>query len=893
MTDAHNLLTLLKFRYRSEVLISHPMKSIRIQIFAMLALLLIAGGCNTTGKPQKDKYDQQLKDGWRIESSAKVNATGDIISRQDYDASKWFGTTVPATVMGALIANNEYPGIFMGDNINLVDTSRFRIPWWYRNEFMVEDAAKNTQLVFEGINYRANIWLNGIKVASADTLFGGFRIFRLDVSEFITDGINILAAEVIHQRPDEPSVGFVDWAPMPPDRLMGLWRPVKIRQSGTARLDNIFVEPKIDKEGYRKAELRISADAVNNTSETVDATVKGKIENIVFEKKIKLKPGEKQKVVFSAPEFPQLVIENPRLWWTHDMGKPELYELTLNIATGNRISYSKATRFGIREVEDYLNAGGHRGYKLNGVEVLIKGGGWVDGMFLDDTEEKVKAQMEYAMHANMNTIRLEGFWGNSERFYELADELGLLLMAGWSCQWEWGGYLDKPEDDFMSIRTPEDIELILNYTRDHVTWLRNHPGIFVWVMGSDKLPRPELEEKYYTLFDELDPTRPLLMSCKGLTSVISGKTAVKMNGPYDYISPNYWYTDTVNGGAFGFNTETGPGPQVPSLEVLKTMIPEDKLWPVNDIWSFHCGRGAFRTLDRYIVAFNNRYGEQDNVEDFTFKSQASNLEAMRAMFEAFAINRSNTTGIIQWMYNSAWPKLIWQLWDYNLLPNASFYGARIGARQVSIAYNYGDNSVYVTNLTSGDINDYKASIKIYSLDGKVLEEREESASVRANSSLKVCTLPADKDYSKVYFLKLKLNGDEDNEVADNFYWLSTKKDMPDFKNTTWFYTPLKEYADFRDLDKLPKVKAEIESSVANTGDDYEITVNLNNPGDNIAFLIELGVAGDRSEKSIVPVLWDDNYISLLPGEKRVVKARFSAAALKGEKPVFNYKGWNL
>jgi exo-1,4-beta-D-glucosaminidase len=869
------------------------MKNIKIQIITLFTLLIFANGCTNADKSHSVDFDLQLKDGWTVESSAKVDASGDIISKSGFDASKWYKTSVPSTVMAALIANKEYPDIFMGDNINLVDTARFRNSWWYRKEFAVENANENTELVFEGINYRANIWLNGKKIASADTLFGGFRIFKLDVSEFIAEGNNALALEVFKPRPDEPSVGFVDWAPMPPDRLMGLWRPVKIRRSGTTRLDNIFVVSKIDKNGFKKADLQISTEAVNNTSKAVKAIIKGKIENISFEKKISLGPKEKKQVVFNSSEFPQLKIENPRLWWTHDLGKPELYELVLDIETGNKVSYMKTTRFGIREVADYFNAGGHRGYKLNGVEVLIKGGGWVDGMFLNDTEEKVKAEMEYARHANMNTIRLEGFWGNGERFYELADELGLLIMAGWSCQWEWGGYLDKPEDDFMSIRTPEDIKLILNYTRDHVNWLRNHPSIFVWVMGSDKLPRPELEEKYYTLFKELDPSRPLLMSCKGQTSIISGKSAVKMNGPYDYISPNYWYIDTVNGGAFGFNTETGPGPQVPSLEVVKTMIPEDKLWPVNDMWSFHCGRGAFKTLDRYIIAFNNRYGEQSNVEDFTFKSQASNLEAMRAMFEAFAINRSNTTGIIQWMYNSAWPKLIWQFWDYNLLPNASFYGAKLGARPVNIAYNYGDNSVYVTNLTPGDISNYKASIKVYSFDGKIIDEKIETASLKANTSLKVYSLPAGKPYSKVYFLKLNLAGEQGNVVADNFYWLSTKKDVPDFKNTTWFYTPISEYADFKDLNKLPKVKAGIASSIKEENGEYEVSVNLNNPGNNIAFLIELGVVGDKSGKSIVPILWDDNYFSLVPKESRVVKARFTAAALKGEKPVFKYKGWNI
>jgi len=445
----------------------------------------------------------------------------------------------------------------------------------------------------------------------------------------------------------------------------------------------------------------------------------------------------------------------------------------------------------------------------------------------------------------------------------------------------------------MSIRTPEDIDLILKYTNDHVKWLRNHPSLYVWVLGSDKLPNPKLEEKYYPLFRELDPSRPLLMSCKAKTSTISGKSGVKMYGPYDYVSPNYWYLDKENGGAYGFNTETGPGPQVPSLEVLKSMIPEDKLWPVNEMWSFHCGRGAFKTLDRYITAFNKRYGKQNNAEDFTFKSQASNLEAMRAMFEAFAINRSNTTGIIQWMYNSAWPKLIWQFWDYNLLPNGAFYGARKGARNLNLSYNYGDNSVYAVNLTASAKSNLHADIKIFNLNGKLIGEKKETAALEPNSSKMLYTLPADLQYSRVYFLKLQLSDDTNNIIADNFYWLSTKPDVPDFKNTTWFYTPMAEYADFTDLDRLPDVKIVPENSITNVNDKYEVIVKLNNPDENIAFLIELRIEGEKSGKSLVPIIWDDNYVSLVPGESKEIRASFPASAMDGDKPVFRYKGWNV
>jgi exo-1,4-beta-D-glucosaminidase len=862
--------------------------------FVILSLLTgLLNGCKTNSNTTPVVFNQELREGWSIASSADVKLRGDVISHAGFDVTKWYKTTVPSTVMAALVANNEYPDIFMGDNINMVDTARFRTSWWYRNEFRIDDPSKNTELVFEGINYRANVWINGVRIAAADTLFGGFRIFKINISENVIQGENVLAVEVFNQKKDEPSIGFVDWAPMSPDRELGLWRPVKIVTSGKALLDNAFVVSKIDKKEFREADLQVTVEAVNNTSGQLKAIVKGTIENIRFEKMVTLKPGERQLVVFSSQDFPQLKIINPRIWWTHELGKPELYNMNLDILTGGEISYSITTRFGIREVADYINEQGHRGYILNGVKLLIKGGGWVDGLFLNDSEEKVKAQMEYVIHANMNTIRLEGFWGNSERLYELADELGLLLMTGWSCQWEWNGYLAKPEDDFMSIRTPEDIKLIVNYTRDHVYWLRNHPSIFVWVMGSDKLPRPELEMKYDSLFKIIDPSRPVLKSCKEHTSTISGKTGIKMRGPYEYVSPNYWYIDTLNGGAFGFNSETGPGPQVPSLEVLKSMIPEEKLWPVNDMWNFHCGRNEFQTIERYLKAFNNRYGKQSNPGDFTFKSQASNLEAMRAMFEAFAVNRSKTTGIIQWMYNSAWPKLIWQFWDYNLMPNGAFYGARIGARQVNIAYNYGDNSVWIANLKNTPLSNLSAEIKVFNFDGRLVEEKKVNAKVQSDGSEKIFSLPGSKPYSNVYFLDLKLYDQQGGLIAGNFYWLSRKEDISDFKNTDWYYTPLSGYADFTDLNKLPPVKIEVDDSIVNSNDEYEITVKLHNPDKGIAFLIEINVICEKSGKSVVPILWDDNYVSLTPGETKVVTGRFPVSALKGEKPVFRYKGWNV
>jgi exo-1,4-beta-D-glucosaminidase len=243
-------------------------------------------------------------------------------------------------------------------------------------------------------------------------------------------------------------------------------------------------------------------------------------------------------------------------------------------------------------------------------------------LLLDEDADKVKAQVDYVRAMNLNTIRLEGVWGSSQRLYDLADENGLLIMVGWSCQWEWQDYLGKKTDEhFGGLLSDADMELATNYLHDQVLWLRNHPSIYVWVLGSDMLPRPALEKKYDSLLAVIDPTRPTLKTCGDEASTVSGPSAVKMNGPYEYVTPDYWYLDTKNGGAFGFNTETGPGPQPPPLETLKRMFPEEKLWPINDFWNFHSGRGHFKDIKRYLLAFNIRYGEATNAEEFAIKSR--------------------------------------------------------------------------------------------------------------------------------------------------------------------------------------------------------------------------------------------------------------------------------
>jgi exo-1,4-beta-D-glucosaminidase len=382
------------------------------------------------------------------------------------------------------------------------------------------------------------------------------------------------------------------------------------------------------------------------------------------------------------------------------------------------------------------------------------------------------------------------------------------------------------------------------------------------------------------------------MAAKGLRSEISGETAVKMNGPYDYVPPVYWFEDTKNGGAFGFNTETGPGPQPPPLESLKKMLPEKDLWPINEVWNYHCARGEFNTLDRYNEALNKRYGKVKGLDDFGRKAQAANYEAMRAMFEAFAAHRPVSTGVIQWMLNAAWPKLYWQLYDYYLMPNGAFYGAKKGSAPVHILHHPVNNGIYIINDRLGHLSGGKAHIRMFDLRSREIFTDVKDVEVAPNSAARIGELPAIEGIP-VYFLDLKLEDNAGGLIAQNFYWLSVKKDVMNYAATEWFVTPIKEFADLTALEKLPPVSLRVVSAFEQSGPEQVVRVSLQNPGDGIAFFIQLSVVGRESGRSALPIYWEDNCVSLLPGESRTLSATFSAADLRGEVPVLQVDGWNL
>lgn len=849
-------------------------------------------------------FKQTLDNNWLLQSSENIQLSGVDLSSSENEKSDWHRTQVPSTVLATLLANNVYSDLYVGMNLETVDKDQFKVPWWYYTEFEIteEQLSKVVRLQFDGINYKANVWINGQQVADTGAINGAYRRTLFNIADTVQVGKNRLAIELIPPKPGDYSIGFVDWNVTPPDRNMGIFREVSLLFTDAISIDDPIVNSNLDVKTLQFATLNLSTGLTNHSSQSVTGILQCSFDNVVVSKEITILPNTSIQEEFTANEFEELKIANPKLWWPNGWGEPNLYKMELSFEINNTISDKKSIRFGIRLVEDYINEDGHKGFKINGKEILIKGAGWTDDLLLQDTHESLANQVAYVKHMGLNCIRLEGIWGKDQKLYDLCDENGILMMVGWSCHWEHEDYLGKPVDErYGGAVNEEDINLLAEYWEDQLIWLRQHPSIFVWNVGSDKVPHPELEKKYLTIFDKVDKTRPYLNSTGGVgseqgivtstevVSEISGSSGMKMLGPYAYTPPMYWYSNQHLGGAYGFNTETCPGANVPTLASLKKMLPEANQWPIDDVWEYHCGSNAFATLDRVNMAIEHRYGKPASLEDYAFKSQLLNYELMRPMFEAFVAHQHKSTGIIQWMLNSAWPSMYWQLYDSYLQPTGAFYGAKKALRPTHAIYRYGMSDIFLSNCGLEKSEMLTVKIRILDLKAKEIYTDIWEGSMDCCTAARIKAIPEIAFSTSVLFLDLRVYNANGVEIDNNLYWIAQKKDVLDYqagKELHWeYYTPTKQYADFKALSRLNEVELEYDYAF----EDGEIRLTVNNLSEHIAFFIHFEVLDVESHQPVLPVFWDDNYISLLPGEGRTYYARIKS----GVKPLVKVNGWNI
>jgi exo-1,4-beta-D-glucosaminidase len=857
-----------------------------------------------------------LREHWALQSSAKVDAKGEIISTAAFVPRGWHDATVPTTVVAALVRDKSLPDPFFAmnlrqfpgvtypiggnfSNIAMQPDSPYAVSWWYRKQFIAPASynGRTVWLNFKGINYRANVWLNGKQIADSNDIAGAWRTYELNVTGALKPGSeNILAVQVFAPTENDLAITFVDWNPAPPDKNMGLWREVYLTTSGPVALRYPAVVSKLNLPIDNSAQLTVAAQLKNSTDHVVKGKLKGQIESVTFEQGVELAANETKDVTFTPDRYSQLVIANPRLWWPAQMGTPNLYPLTMELEIDGVISDRSQTEFGIRQITSELNSTGGRAFHINGKNILIRGGGWTPDMMLREDSQRLHDELRYVRDMGLNTVRLEGKLETQE-FFDLADHEGILVMAGWCCCdfWErWARW------------KPQDFEIAQQSLRDQMYRLRSHPSLVMWLNGSDNPPPPDVEQMYLDIEKQLLWPNPIVSSATGKTTTVTGDSGVKMTGPYEYVAPSYWEQDTPQGepnrkqcnpggcgGAYGFNSETSMGPAVPPIESIRAMVGNDHLWPINDVWNYHAGGGEFKTIQVFSDALANRYGKSDSAEDFAAKSQLQTYEGVRAMYEAYSRNKYQSTGVIQWMLNNAWPSMIWHLYDYYLRPGGGYFGAKRAMEGLHPVYGYDDRSIWLVSSHYEDAKGLKLTTKIYNLDMSEKFSREDSVDAPADSTAKIFTLPEVENLSAVYFAALRLTDSAGKLVGSNFYWLSTKPETIDWAKSTWWTTPTESFADYSALAQLPKLKLKVTARTEHKGQDSITRVTIENPSRSLAFFVRLKINKGENGEEVLPVIWEDNYISLLPGEKRELTATFRSSDLGTAKPVVGVSGWNV
>jgi exo-1,4-beta-D-glucosaminidase len=323
------------------------------------------------------------------------------------------------------------------------------------------------------------------------------------------------------------------------------------------------------------------------------------------------------------------------------------------------------------------------------------------------------------------------------------------------------------------------------------------------------------------------------------------------------------------------------------------MLPEDKLWPINDFWLFHGGRGKFKALDRYNEAMDRRLGPASDLEDYLRKAQFLNYEGMRAMFEAFVANKPKATGVIQWMLNAAWPKLWWQLYDYFLQPNGAFYGARKAGEPVHVLYNYGTGEIVAANSSSTAAPKLKATIRVLDFGLKETIAKTVEFGLLADEVKTIDVLRPSGELTPTYFLDLRVFREKDKLVDANFYCLSKKPETLDAANATWYVTPVKDFADLTALGGLKQVALKVKGKFSQDGPSTKVSVELENPSPDLALMVEIRVVREATDEPVLPIYLDDNYVTLLPKETRKIAGLFATEDLTGETPAVRIRGWNV
>jgi hypothetical protein len=857
---------------------------------------------------REDEYI--LNGGWEMAEGTKVIGADQPLFSASFNTADWYNATVPGTVLRTLVDQGVYPDPYFGLNNLAIPDSLCRTDWWYRITFTIPRGKgnKHTWLVFNGINYRAEIWLNGRELGKIN---GAFRRGEFDATALIKqDEGNILAVHILppsnpgipHEESPKAGTGMNggqlcldgptflategwDWIPGIRDRDIGIWQDVRLRFSGDVTLDNPRVITDLPLPDTSQAKLTISTGLLNSADRTKTVTVSGRIGEIRFSQVVDVAPGSKTTVVFSPAGFPQLNIDHPRLWWPNGYGRPELYNLELSVTdAGQSASDEQNIRFGIREMsyELSVDAPGRKNWRveLNPLSAYRDGKPLLDNVHRRDVGDGV----------SIPRLREDADAGLLTEIKDSATAPFLVIKVNGQRIYCKGGNWGM--DDAMKDVSRAHLEPYIRLHRDaHFNMLRNWTGesteetlydlcdeygILVWNEFWLSTEGYNLVVNDNTLFldnalgviDRFRNHPSIALWCPrnegyapaAIEEAIAGMVAredgtryyqpnsthlnIRPSGPWNYFRDPARYF-THN--AKGFNTELGT-PSLPTAETMREMMAPEDVWPISDVWyyhDFHDGQWDYRK------GIDSLYGPSDNLDDFCKKAQLVNYDSHRAMFEAWNSRLwNNTTGLLLWMTHPAWPSTTWQVYAWNYATFGSYFGARKACEPVHVQMNLSDNKVVVVNTSLDSLAKASVSLRCYDLLGKLLYHREQAVSVGANRLTDCFTPEFPAGMPGVYLARLLLQDGKGRTVSTNDYWKTA--------------AVTKDFQAFNQSAKI-ELNAKILPAISTR---THIVFQVENPSAATAIAVSLSLHHAETGKPVLPAYFSDSYFNLLPGEKR-------------------------
>jgi beta-galactosidase/beta-glucuronidase len=823
--------------------------------------------------PHSGTREDLARGEWRLQRDSLVTADGAAISKPGFSAKEWLPATVPGTVLSSYVDDGVIADPNYGRNQLLISDSYFWANFWYRDEFLVPalTPGRRLWLNFDGVNWKADVFFNGVMVGKIE---GGFLRARFDVTKFVHGGTKNAVAVLIHKNDnpgavkektlaetdvnggalgaDNPtyhaSIGW-DWIPSMRGRNIGIWGDVYLTASGPVTIDSPFVSTVLPVRDLSRAEISIETMLQNHTQRAVIGTLRGRFGDIPFQKRVTVRAASTLAVKIDPSSFPALSIKNPRLWWPNGYGDPNLYDVKLSFETGAQgISDSKSFRTGVRQFT-YKDDGEVLKIFINGRRLIPRGGNWgfAESMLRYRSRE-YDAAVRYHREMNFNMIRNWVGQIGDEAFYEACDKYGIVV---WQDFW-----LANPFDG----PDPNDNDVFLRNATDLVERIRNHPSIGVYCGRNEGNPPQPLDDGLKEILARLHPGMRYFSSSS--FGVVSG------GGPYEAKPVKYYFEERATP---KLHSEVGM-PNIVTLDSLKQMMPEQDLWPQSDDWGMHdfTLTGA-QHIEAYRSLLEGSYGTADNAADWLELAQFENYDGYRAMFEAQSKNRM---GVLLWMSHPAWPSFVWQTYDYYFEPTAAYFGSKKGCEPLHIQWNRATDEVEVVNYSAGMVKGLTATAEILNMDGSVRATQRADLDSEEDTVTKTYTLSFPSDVSATHFIRLKLaRGPE--VLSENFYLRGV------------------EGTNYQAIRELPKVKLSAATQVTSHGQQWVLTTVLKNASSTPALMVHVKAVRSQSGDRILPAIYNDNYIPLMPGEERTIHTELDNADTRGERPSIAVDGFNV